>query len=105
MCSQAIGLKGISRCDSVLQGLQCDAWVPAPSARACVFLQLEPTRKTMKRYQLLIAAFVIAIITPFARAAFVTFEAAGPDPAAITSTRDAFRTAAGGGSVAGANGD
>jgi hypothetical protein len=36
--------------------------------------------------------------------AFVIFEATGPNAAAITATRDAFRTAVGGGSVAGANG-
>ena len=34
----------------------------------------------------------------------VTFEAAGASPAAITATRDAFRAAVGGGTVAGANG-
>ncbi|MDB5812074.1 MAG: hypothetical protein JWN94_4196 [Betaproteobacteria bacterium] len=39
-----------------------------------------------------------------ASAAFTVFEAAGADPAAITPTRDAFRTAVGGGTVAGANG-
>jgi hypothetical protein len=39
-----------------------------------------------------------------AEAGFTTFEAAGADPAAITPTRDAFRTAVGGGTVAGANG-
>jgi len=33
------------------------------------------------------------------------FESAGATPASITPTRDAFRTAVGGGSVAGANGD
>ena len=36
--------------------------------------------------------------------AFTAFEAAGVDAAAITPTRDAFRAAVGGGSVAGANG-
>jgi len=35
---------------------------------------------------------------------FVTFEAAGADIASITPTRDAFRGAVGGGTVAGANG-
>jgi hypothetical protein len=35
---------------------------------------------------------------------FVVFEAAGPDAAAIASTRDAFRAAIGGGAVVGANG-
>jgi hypothetical protein len=37
-------------------------------------------------------------------ASFIVFEDAGADPAAITPTRDAFRTAVGGGTVAGANG-
>ena len=40
-----------------------------------------------------------------AHAGIVTFEAFGANPAAITATRDAFRTAVGGGVVAGANGD
>jgi hypothetical protein len=35
---------------------------------------------------------------------FVTFEAAGVDPAAITPTRDAFRAAVGGGTTVGVNG-
>lgn len=39
-----------------------------------------------------------------AHGGFITFEAAGADPAAITATRDAFRAAVGGGTVAGANG-
>jgi len=39
------------------------------------------------------------------RAAIIPYEATGGTPAAITSTRDAFRTAVGGGSVAGAHGD
>ena len=42
------------------------------------------------------AAWAVPVLT--------TFEAAGANPAAITATRDAFRTAIGGGSVAGANG-
>ncbi|MEO6408568.1 MAG: hypothetical protein ABIO45_07420 [Burkholderiaceae bacterium] len=37
-------------------------------------------------------------------ASFITFEWAGADPAAITPTRDDFRVAVGGGTVAGANG-
>lgn len=37
-------------------------------------------------------------------AGFTTFEATGADPASITATRDAFRAAIGGGTVAGANG-
>jgi hypothetical protein len=38
-------------------------------------------------------------------ASFIVFEATGATPASITSTRDAFRTGVGGGTVAGANGD
>jgi len=40
-----------------------------------------------------------------ALASFIVFEANGATPASITPTRDAFRTAVGGGTVAGANGD
>src|SRR4051794_41458245 len=39
-----------------------------------------------------------------ARAGFTVFEAAGADAASITPTRDAFRAAVGGGTVAGPNG-
>ena len=39
-----------------------------------------------------------------ATAATIVFEAAGPDAASITATRDAFRVAIGGDTVAGANG-
>ncbi|MBC7470550.1 MAG: PEP-CTERM sorting domain-containing protein [Ramlibacter sp.] len=53
-----------------------------------------------------IAALAGCILCPAAWAAplFTSFEAAGANAAAITPTRDAFRTAVGGGSVAGANG-
>ncbi len=47
---------------------------------------------------------LVLMAAPGAHAAFVTFESAGTSPAAITPTRDAFRTAVGGGTVAGANG-
>lgn len=40
-----------------------------------------------------------------ATASFIVFEAAGANAASITPTRDAFRAAVGGGTVAGANGD
>ena len=52
------------------------------------------------------AALVALLLTPTAWAApvFVTFESAGANAAAITPTRDAFRAAIGGGTVAGANG-
>jgi hypothetical protein len=46
----------------------------------------------------------VALTAATSEAGFVTFEAAGADAAAITPTRDAFRTAVGGGAVAGANG-
>lgn len=41
---------------------------------------------------------------PLCSASFVLFEGAGASPAAITIVRDSFRTAVGGGTVAGANG-
>jgi hypothetical protein len=43
--------------------------------------------------------------TTISSAAIITFEAAGSSPAAVAPTWDAFRTAIGGGMVAGANGD
>ncbi len=49
-------------------------------------------------------AITASLFASTAIAGFVTFEAAGADAAAITPTRDAFRAAVGGGSVAGANG-
>lgn len=49
--------------------------------------------------------FLAGLLTSHsASAAFITFESAGLNPAAITPVRDAFRTAVGGGIVAGANG-
>ena len=52
----------------------------------------------------LVAAVAALLLAPTSWAGFVTFDSAGANPAAITATRDAFRTAVGGGSVAGANG-
>jgi len=52
-------------------------------------------------------AIVVLLMTPSAWAdtlTFTVFESAGADSAAITPTRDAFRAAVGGGTVAGANG-
>lgn len=49
-------------------------------------------------------AVAALLLAPVAGATLVTFEAAGANPAAITTTRDAFRLAVGGGAVAGANG-
>ena len=51
-----------------------------------------------------VAASAALLFTPGAWAGFVTFESAGTNAAAITPTRDGFRVAVGGGSVAGANG-
>jgi hypothetical protein len=51
-----------------------------------------------------ITLVTMTMSTASSQAGFVTFEAAGADPAAITPTRDAFRAAVGGGSVAGPNG-
>lgn len=56
--------------------------------------------------KLRIASALLATMlsAPSAWASFITFEAAGANPAAITATRDAFRAAVGGGTVAGTNG-
>lgn len=51
------------------------------------------------------AVMAVAVMAGQARADFTVFEAAGADAAAITPTRDAFRTAVGGGTVAGPNGN
>lgn len=50
------------------------------------------------------ASLAALLSVPTAWAGFVTYESAGGSPASITSTRDAFRTAVGGGTTAGANG-
>ena len=47
---------------------------------------------------------LVTLSTASSHAGFTTFESAGANPAAITPSRDAFRTALGGGAVAGANG-
>lgn len=50
-------------------------------------------------------ALLATILTiPPARAGFITFESAGINPLAISATRDAFRAAVGGGTIAGPNG-
>lgn len=56
----------------------------------------------MLRKALLTTALLLSVSA--AHGGFLTFEAAGANPAAITSTRDAFRTAVGGGTTVGANG-
>ena len=49
------------------------------------------------------ASVAAVLFVPVAWAGFVTYESAGITPAAITSTRDTFRSAVGGGAVVGAN--
>ena len=59
----------------------------------------------MKRFSVLSSLFGLMLAsTASAVPVVVTFEAAGANAAAITPTRDAFRSAVGGGIVAGANG-
>jgi hypothetical protein len=61
----------------------------------------------MKRATLMLWGLALTLnLAPgtVAHAGFTVFEAAGFNPAAITPTRDAFRAAVGGGTVAGANG-
>lgn len=53
---------------------------------------------------LAVLVLLAATATAPAHAGFIVFEAAGPDAAAITPTRDAFRALVGGGTVAGPNG-
>jgi hypothetical protein len=54
---------------------------------------------------ILLGTLMAAGLANQAFASFIVFEAAGATPASITPTRDAFRAAVGGGTVAGANGD
>ena len=60
--------------------------------------------RTLVNLRTLVAASAALLLAPAASAGFVTFESAGATPAAITPTRDGFRTAVGGGTIAGANG-
>src|SRR6478609_6578622 len=54
--------------------------------------------------QCALALIFAALMAPPGQAAFTVFEGAGANAAAITPTRDSFRAAVGGGTVAGANG-
>ena len=58
--------------------------------------------KRLTRFAALVA--LLSIPTAWAEPVVVTFESAGATAAVITPTRDAFRAAIGGGTVAGANG-
>ena len=52
----------------------------------------------------LLSLSLLAFLSTSAHAQFTIFEATGATPVSITATRDAFRTAVGGGTTAGANG-
>jgi hypothetical protein len=54
--------------------------------------------------QIVLGFAVVVLTAASSQASFITFESAGANAAAITPTRDAFRAAVGGGTVAGANG-
>jgi hypothetical protein len=56
-------------------------------------------------FRMVLTAFVVGLSSTAVEAGFITFESNGANPAAITPTRDAFRTAVGGGAVAGPNGN
>lgn len=56
----------------------------------------------MFRNALLTTVFLLSV--PVAHGSFIVYESAGATPAGITPARDAFRTAVGGGTTAGANG-
>ncbi len=60
--------------------------------------------RRLARYAVLVVP-AVAGLSSEAIAGFVVFESAGANPAAITPTRDAFRSAVGGGTTAGANGN
>ncbi len=62
-----------------------------------------PLGRVLGRHLALTGA-LMALLAGTSSAAFLTFESVGASAAAITPTRDAFRAAVGGGSVAGANG-
>jgi len=57
-----------------------------------------------KLFSLVLGTAMGLLFSPAAFSGFTVFEAAGANPAAITATRDAFRTSVGGGTTAGANG-
>jgi hypothetical protein len=54
--------------------------------------------------RLAVGTLIVFLCAENSKAGFTPFEAAGANAAAITATRDSFRTAVGGGTVAGANG-
>ncbi len=62
------------------------------------------SHRLVSTHRLTLTAALVALSAASAHAGFTAFESAGIDAAAITPTRDAFRAAVGGGTVAGAAG-
>ena len=76
-----------------------------PTRRATTTRQpLAGLRRGARRWAVLAAAAAAALAGP-AQAAITVFEAAAATPAGLTPTRDSFRVAVGGGSIAGLAGD
>jgi hypothetical protein len=65
----------------------------------CCFLN-----RVVHGLQIVLSFAFVLLAAASSHAGIVTFEAAGADATSITATRDAFRAAVGGGTVAGANG-
>lgn len=69
-----------------------------------LFVRVASRRRRRFAPGAVIVSLACAITTTSAHAGFVVFEATGANAAAITPTRDTFRAAVGGGTVAGPNG-
>lgn len=65
---------------------------------------ISPVKNLREVCPFIIGLALSVVLAAPSQAAFVVFEAAGANGAAILATRDDFRTAVGGGAVAGANG-
>ncbi|HTH50660.1 MAG TPA: carboxypeptidase-like regulatory domain-containing protein [Pyrinomonadaceae bacterium] len=68
------------------------------------FRNSSPVEIFPRRIFLFTLAVLVLVVVPVAAQAQIVFSATGTNTAAITPTRDSFRTALGGGTVAGANG-
>jgi hypothetical protein len=75
-----------------------------PLRKNCTMTRLLDVLSLRRRFAVGLTLVAMTMTTASSEAGFVTFEAAGANPAAITPTLDAFRAELGGGSVAGANG-
>jgi hypothetical protein len=74
-----------------------------PQLTGIPIMTLDRTRVVLA-LRLLAGCVLSTLIAASGQGAFATFEGAGANAAAITTARDDFRTAVGGGTVAGANG-